>query len=511
VTLPGQTADVQEAEVLAAVDLGSNSFHMIVARVDHGQLVIIDRLREMVRLAAGLGLDGQLDTASQQRALECLGRFGQRLRDMQAHQVRIVGTNTLRRARNSSEFLAAAERVLGHPVDVISGIEEARLIYSGVAHDARVIEGPVLVVDIGGGSTELIVGEGFEPSHLESLFIGCVGLSQDHFDAGRISAKRFQRARLAARRELLSVANRMRPLNYRHAIGSSGTIRATAEVARAIGCSDGTITLACVETIMDELIRAKRVENLKLAALSAQRAPVFPGGIAILIEAMLALDVRTMTVSDGALREGLLFDMLGRLRDEDVRERTIRAIQARYHVDLGQAERVEQTAAALLAQVRKAWSLEGRRAAQLLAWSGRLHEVGLDIAHAKYHQHGAYLLAHADLPGFARLEQQLLAKLVGFHRRRLDDIDLSDLPASWREPILALIVLLRLAVLLNRARSPSQLPPLELRADRHRLQVVFPPSWLAANPLTYADLRQEQLWLGACGYELAFDATGAEV
>lgn len=502
-----QLSETAESEVLAAVDLGSNSFHMVVARVDHGQLVIIDRLREMVRLASGLNRYGMLDSASQQRALDCLSRFGQRLRDMQAHQVRVVGTDALRRARNSGDFLSHAERMLGHPVELISGIEEARLIYAGVSHNADLSSGrPVLVIDIGGGSTELIVGEGYEPTHLESLFIGCVGMSQEYFSDGKLSGKRFQRARLAARRELLAVAAMMRSLAYTTAIGSSGTIRATADVAHAMGRGDGGITIEAVEAIIEALAAAKRVESLNLPGLSAQRAPVFPGGVAILVEAMHALGVKRLNVSDGALREGLLFDMLGRLRHEDIRERTISAMQARYHVDREQADRVEQTAMLLLAQVDEAWSLSNPRHAQLLAWASRLHEVGLDIAHTKYHQHGGYLLANADLPGFARLEQQLLAKLVGFHRRKLEHLDLADLPESWRGTIFGLLVILRLAVLLNRARSPAQLPPIRLEPAIRSLRIVFPAGWLEQNPLTAADLIQEQAWLGARGYELRVDA-----
>jgi exopolyphosphatase / guanosine-5'-triphosphate,3'-diphosphate pyrophosphatase len=500
--LPDTVRAQEPAEVIAAVDLGSNSFHMVVARVDHGQLVIIDRLREMVRLASGLSANGRLNEESQQRALAALRKFGQRLREMRADQVRVVGTNTLRRARNAAGFLAAVEEALGHPVEVISGIEEARLIYTGVSHSCSAIEGRTLVLDIGGGSTELIIGSGYEPEHLESLFIGCVGLSRRFFEDGKLSEKRFQRARLTARMELRAIAARFREIGWQRAVGSSGTVRATAEIASGLGASDGVLTPESVAQIMAQMAKARRLENLKLPALSPERAPVLPGGIAILIETMTELDVPSLEISDGALREGLLFDMLGRMRHEDVRERTVRAIQARYHVDLAQAQRVEQTAAALLVQVAQAWSLTEPSHAQLLAWAARLHEVGLDIAHAKYHQHGGYLLANADLPGFARLDQQLVAKLVASHRRKLDGLDFSDLPAIWRVPVARLIVLLRLAVLLNRSRSTTELPPIGLIARERRLEILLPAEWLADNPLTEADLEQERSWLESAGYEL---------
>ncbi|HLF11777.1 MAG TPA: exopolyphosphatase [Gammaproteobacteria bacterium] len=487
---------------MAAVDLGSNSFHMVVARAHHGHPSIVDRLREMVRLASGLNPHGFLDSASQNRALTCLRRFGQRLRDMQAHQVRVVGTNTLRRARNAEAFLSAAEEALGHPVEVISGMEEARLIYLGVAHHTDTAEGKNLVVDIGGGSTELIIGEGYEPRYLESLAIGCVGLSQEHFDDGKLSQKRFERARIATRLELRPVAAMFRRLGWTRAIGSSGTVRAARDIAHELGLVESGVSLNALETIIEEMIKAKRIEDLKLPGLGPERAPVFAGGIAIFAEIMSTLRIDQIQISDGALREGLLYDMLGRLHDEDARERTIHAMQRRYHVDIEQAARVEATAALLLRQVQRTWQLADEGYRQLLVWAARLHEVGLDIAHSRYHQHGGYLLANADLPGFVRLEQQLLAALVAFHRRKIEDPFLNEVPGTWRVPTFKLIVLLRLAVLLNRTRSPVELPQIQLNPGSDLLELRFPPEWLADNPLTEADLGQEQAWLQARGFEL---------
>jgi exopolyphosphatase/guanosine-5'-triphosphate,3'-diphosphate pyrophosphatase len=493
---------VDPADVLAAVDLGSNSFHMLVARTHQGHQSIVDRLREMVRLASGLDEHGDLDEASQERALSCLRRFGQRLRDMHAHQVRVVGTNTLRRARNAEAFLAKAEEALGHPVEVISGMEEARLVYLGVSHYLDSKDGGNLVVDIGGGSTELIIGEGYEPKHLESLYIGCVGLSRACFDDGKLTQRRFDRARLAARLELHPVAAAFRREGWARAIGSSGTVRAAHDVAHELRLVDSGVTLAALEAIIERLVEAKRIEDVKLPGLAADRAPVFAGGIAILAEIMSTLRIDHMQISGGALREGLLFDMLGRLHHEDARERTIRAMQQRYHVDTDQATRVEATAAGLLRQVDPSWQLTDERYRQLLIWAARLHEIGLDIAHARYHHHGGYLLANSDLPGFVRVEQRLLAALVMLHRRKLDDPFVNDLPVAWRAPAFKLIVLLRLAVLLNRTRSPADLPPIALTAGKDSLELRFPDGWLEANPLTAADLEQEQGWLGARGFDL---------
>jgi exopolyphosphatase/guanosine-5'-triphosphate,3'-diphosphate pyrophosphatase len=505
----GAVDDRAAADVIAAVDLGSNSFHMVVARESHGHLAIVDRLREMVRLASGLNEHGFLDSTSQERALACLRRFGQRLRDMHAHQVRVVGTNTLRRARNSGEFLAAAERALGQPVEVISGMEEARLIYLGVSHHTDTTEGTNFVLDIGGGSTELIIGEGYEPKHLESLSIGCVGLSKAYFGDGRLSDKRFARARLAARLELRPIAATFRRLGWSRAFGSSGTVRAARDVANALRIAETGVTPSALETIIAEMIKARRIEDLKLPGLAADRAPVFAGGIAIFAEVMSALKINEIEISGGALREGLLYDMLGRLYNEDARERTIQDMQRRYHVDTEQAVRVETTAALLLDQVAQRWALEDPRYRQLLVWAARLHEVGLDIAHSRYHQHGGYLLANADLPGFVRLEQQLLATLVAFHRRKLDGLSFDEVPDLWRRPTFRLIVLLRLAVLLNRSRGPVDLPHVDLLPSNDVLAIRFPADWLAGNPLTEADLEQERGWLEARGFELRVARVGA--
>jgi exopolyphosphatase / guanosine-5'-triphosphate,3'-diphosphate pyrophosphatase len=496
-------SDEGTSGVIAAVDLGSNSFHIVVARAQHGRLAILDRMRDMVRLASGLTEHGYLDVDSQRRALACLKRFGQRLRDMEAHRVRVVGTSALRRARNAEPFLAAAEEALGgHPVDVISGVEEARLIYLGVSHHSPSGSGPMLVVDVGGGSTELIIGEGYEPKQLESLSVGCIGLTNQFFADGKLTRRRFERARLEVQLELRPIREPFRRSGWARAMGSSGTVKAAAEVAHQLGVGDGGLSVPAVERIIDEMIDARRLLDLKLPGLSAERATVFPGGVAILAQVMSSLGIERLEPSDGALREGLLYDMLGRLRDEDARERSVSDMQRRFHVDIEQGARVEATVEALLEPVERVWALRDARCRQLLHWAARLHEVGLDIAHSKYHQHGGYLLAHADMPGFGRLEQQLLATLVSSHRRKLDDALLDKLPQAWRSPALQMIVLLRLAVLLNRGRGPLDLPPFGVIAADRVLEMRFPRGWLAANPLTEADLKQERQWLEAAGFEL---------
>lgn len=471
---------------------------MVVARHSHGQLVILDRLREMVRLAAGLDENGRLDKTVTARALECLERFGQRLRDMHAESVRVVGTNTLRKAHRKQAFLERAREALGHPIEIISGIEEARLIYLGVANTMPTEPGRRLVIDIGGGSTELIIGEGSSAQRLESLHMGCVSMSLAHFRDGRISQKRFQRARVAARLELEPIQAAFRAHGWEHAIGSSGTIRVIAQIVRHFDPNATAITASGLERVIHETIDAGHVNEIRLPEVTAERAPVFPGGLAILAELFDALALEEVRVADGALREGLLYDMLGRFIDEDARERTVRAMQQRYHVDVEQAARVEATALAFLKQVAAGWNLTEPLAEMVLGWAARLHEVGLDVSHSQYQKHGAYLLEHADMPGFPREEQRLLAFLVGAHRRKIVAAAAEDLLPPWDDRAHYLMLVLRLAVLLHRGRGSSALPAIKLTVRGRALTTEFPRRWLKEHPLTVADLVQEvEYWKGA--------------
>jgi exopolyphosphatase/guanosine-5'-triphosphate,3'-diphosphate pyrophosphatase len=489
-------------DVFAAVDLGSNSFHMVVARHSHGQLVIIDRLREMVRLAAGVAENGRIDKDVAARALACLQRFGQRLRDMHADSVRVVGTNALRLAHKKQAFLERAREALGHPIEIIAGMEEARLIYSGVAHTMPSEPGKRLVADIGGGSTELIIGEGLNPLELESLQMGCVHWSERFFRDGKISAKRFERARLAARLELEPVQAEFRRLGWDSCAGSSGTVRAIGDAIRMLDAAALTITPAGIARAIDYCVDAGHTRELTLEPITEDRRPVFPGGIAILAEIFSVLGIKEMRIAEGAMREGLLYDMLGRYRREDARERTVRAMQQRYHVDTTQAERVEATARDFLERTRDAWRLEEPLALLALKWAARLHEIGLDVSHSGYHRHGAYLLENADMPGFPREEQRLLARLVGAHRRKLALEGVEELVPPWDRSVLYLIVLLRLAVLLHRGRSSTALPAIELSATARSLEMRFPAGWLRDHPLTSADLQQEVDYLRMSGFRL---------
>ncbi len=501
-------ATPKPARVLAAVDLGSNSFHMIVTQVVQGRLRVLDRLREMVQLAAGLNKKENLSKRAQQRALACLSRFGERLRGLPPGSVRVVGTNTLRKARNAAEFIAAAQRALGHPVEIIGGREEARLIYLGVAHSLGDSVGQRLVVDIGGGSTELIIGRGLEPLHVESLGIGCVQGSAGHFPGGALSRVNFERAQLAARQELLPHVARYRSLGWSEVIGASGTINAVQEVLRAQGWSDDGITLAGLCKLRKRLIAARRVKGLKLEGLRSERAAVFPGGVAILIAIFESLGITRMVYAEGALREGVLHDMRGRgTRGKDVRERSVQWLAARAGIDAAQAQRVARSAVLLLQQVAQAWHLQAPEDARMLKWAAQLHEAGLAVSHAQYHKHGAYLAEQSDMAGFSRRDQQWLAALILAQRGRIPVEAFRRLPGRLRLAGMRLCVLLRLALVLHRSRSARRLPRVLLKAAGKGMTLTLPAAWAVRQPLTCADLQAEVVCLKSTGIRLRLSFT----
>ncbi|WP_019571776.1 exopolyphosphatase [Thioalkalivibrio sp. ALMg3] len=481
-----------DAETVAAVDLGSNSFHMIVARRQDGEVLKVDRIKETVRLASGLDPDGQLDPEVGQRALACLDRFGQRLRQLPRGCVRVVGTNTLRQMDDSRAFLRAAEEALGHPVEIIAGREEARLIYLGVAHALADDSGRRLVMDIGGGSTEFIIGERFEPVLAESLEMGCVTFTQRFFADGKLTRKAFAAAQLQAQRELQPIASAYRAAGWEQALGASGTILALDRMVHEGELDEAPgVSRESLERLRDSLIEQGAIKRLKWPGLAEDRAPVIAGGLAVLLGAFEALGIERLHPSDGALREGVIHDLLGRFRHEDVRGGTIHHLRRRFAVDASQAERVQATVARLVTAVRAAWEL-GEDDAERLDWAAELHEIGLALAHSKYHKHGEYILTWADLPGFSQPEQAELAWLVRLHRGGLKPKLLSGVREDRARPLLFMAALLRLAVLLHRSRAPDPVPLERIEATQEGLTLTFAPDWLDTHPLTRADLDAER-------------------
>jgi exopolyphosphatase/guanosine-5'-triphosphate,3'-diphosphate pyrophosphatase len=489
---------------IAAVDLGSNSFHLIVAKIDNGQLQIIDRIKEMVRLGAGLTKQKQLTDEAQERALECLSRFGQRLRDLPRNAVRAVGTNTLRQVRDNGSFLHEAERALGHPIEIIAGREEARLVYLGVAHGLAAGDEKRLVVDIGGGSTELIIGQGMSPNKRESLFMGCVSFSRRFFPDGSVTRQTMDAAIIAARLEIRPVQTFYNSSHWQLAVGSSGTIRAIRDVVQAAGWSEQGISRKSLKKLRRALVDAGHMDLVQLEALSDNRRPVFAGGVAVLSAVFKALEIEQMRVSDLALREGLLFELLGSIQHHDSRDRTVTTLVQRYDLDEAQGARVAATALDLLRQVREHWGLRETENKQLLQWAARLHEIGLAISHSGYHKHGAYILANADLAGFSRQSQGLLSILVRAHRRKFPLALFNELGKETRKATQRLAILLRLAVLLHRGRDDQDPTTVGILAKGENIALSFPRNWLEAHPLTEAELEREAGYLKAGGYFLGY-------
>lgn len=497
-------AEVLPCDTLAAIDLGSNSFHMIVARHDGSHFEIVDRLKETVRLAAGLDDDSNITDDAMQRAITCLERFGERIRELPPECVRAVGTNTLRKAHNSNIFLPAAQKALGHLIETIAGREEARLIYLGVAHSLAGDDSRRLVVDIGGGSTELIVGDGFDSLHRESLHMGCVSFSQQFFADGRINTKRLNEAEEQAHLELQPIRRLYEALGWKAAMGASGTIKAVAKVCGEMGYSEHGITLDGLQRIKEDLLAAGHIDQINLKGLSTERLPVFIGGFVVLKAVFERLGIERMTVSDGALREGLLHDLLGRLRHDDVRDQTVNIRARRHGVDEDHAHHVAKTASLLLGQCAHSWALSSDDCPHYLDWAARLHEVGLSISHTQYHKHGSYILENADMQGFSRQEQQILAALVRGHRRKFPSKIFRGLPESLQTSITRLTVLLRLAVLLHRNRSQEARPDIRIDASGDQVSLMFPTDWLDKHPLTRLDLAQEAEFLAAADIRLVF-------
>lgn len=493
-------------EVLAAVDLGSNSFHMIIARKRDGHFQVIDRLREMVQLRAGLDENFYLSEEAQARAIACLERFGERVRNLPYGSVRVVGTNTLRVAHNSRRFLKKARQALGHPIEIITGEEEARLIYLGVSHALAFDEARRLVMDIGGGSTEFIIGEAKKGLMRESLEMGCVSFTEKYFPNGKISDNQIRMAVLHAAQNIRAIKRPYRKLGWEEAVGASGTIRCVANICREEGWSpDGVITVEALDNILERLHEAEDFESIQLAGLSEERRTVIVGGVCILASAFERLGIKRMTVSDGALREGLLRDLIGRIEHDDERHRTVQRFVRRYRIDEVHADRVTKLAVQFYEQVAKKWQIQHEEFRQLLMWACMLHEVGLSISHSSFHKHSAYLIKHSDMSGFSREEQLVLSVMLRGQRKSFPKKDLKELPDDFYTAAKCLTILLRLSMVFNRGRSERTDTFFKLAVTENKITLRLPAGWLAEHPLTEADLEQEAAYLKKVDYKLVVE------
>ena len=486
------TAVKTGAHTFAAIDLGSNSFHMVIAEPEGNSIRKIDSLRMPTRLGAGLDENKRLMPATREMALDALSQYAERLRDVPRKHIRIVGTNTLRRAKNRESFMRDAHRLLGKPIEIISGREEARLIYSAVSHTFPDKNKQRLVIDIGGGSTEFVIGKGFDPKLLESVNMGCVSFST-RFLSGKhgLSALTMKKAMIEAQLEMQPLALAYKECGWDEVIGCSGTIKAAARMLAEMGITDGAITREGLRKLVRAIVKAGSVEAMGLSSISQSRTQVVAGGLAVLRAIMKTLDIELMQASQVALREGLIFDMLGKAEHIDLQSQTLANLMHRYSIDIRQAQRVEETATKLFHHVAQTWKLDPDADLELLIWAAKLHELGMGVAHTQYHKHGAYILENSDLMGFTLAEQTALSLLVRYHRRKIDLDAFDNLPEDERVRLLRLLGLLRLAALLHRARYDESLDEVNVRIKEEQITVVAPQRWLEEHPLTYAELLAE--------------------
>ena len=472
---------------LGAVDLGSNSFHLAIGRVVDDQIYPLDSLRETVRLGTGLTAERTLDADAQERALKALKGFSERLAGMPREAVRVVGTNALRVAKNAAPFLRAAEQTLGFPIEVIPGREEARLIYLGVAHSLPLASHNRLVIDIGGGSTEFIIGNKLRAKAMESLYMGCVSYTARFFPDGRIDKKAVKRAELSAREQVQAIASRYEKIGWKETVGSSGTARSIAEILQKNGQSGHGITAAGLAWLREQLIAAGDFRKLSITGLREDRIPVIAGGVTVLSGIFDELDLDEMTVAEGALRDGVLWDLLGRVHHRDIREVTVEQFARRYHVDGTQAQRVASLAQALRRQLA-AEDKELEALGGFLDWAVKLHEIGISIAQGAYHKHSAYILANADMPGFSRREQGWLSNLVLAQRGKL-----AKMRAAFDDDprLAALAFCLRLAVIFHRSRRTLKLPRMKVSARGTDFRIEIDAAWLSEQTLVGLALEAE--------------------
>lgn len=470
----------------AAIDLGSNSFHMLVVRHIDGSVQTMAKIKRKVRLAAGLDEHNALSLEAMQRGWDCLNLFAERLQDIPTENIRIVGTATLRTATNIDEFLVKANQILGRDIEVICGEEEAATIYKGVAHTSGG-SGRRLVVDIGGASTELIIGEGFEAKALTSLKMGCVTWLERHFKDRQLTASNFNNAIQAAKDTLQPILEQYTQIGWDVCVGASGTVQALQEIMLAQGM-DEVITLAKLKRLQKQAMRAEHLEELEIEGLTLERALVFPSGLSILIAIFELLEIDSMTLAGGALREGLVYEMVDELKQDDIRARTIASVQSRYQIDTHYGDQVALLAAKLLTQCQPDWISE-EQGLFLLDTAAKLHEIGLTIDFKKGGQHSAYLLQSLDLPGFTRAQKHLLGELTRRYRDQLTS--LPEQHAISGTSAKRVLRLLRLAVLLSHRRNPALEPNVNLKSDGDKLTLTLDSQWLEANPLTAAELEIE--------------------
>ena len=473
---------------------------MVVARLENNQPHTIDAIKEMVRLAAGLDENRILSEEKIAEALDCLSRFGQRIKDLPPENVMAVGTNTLRRARNSYSFLARAEQALGFPINIVAGQEEARLVYQGVAHSLAQTEDNRLVIDIGGGSTEFIIGQAYNPIMMESLNMGCVNFTNRWFETGEITQERIQNAIIHARRKLEWISDEYLRMGWQECVGSSGTIKTISNILAENYQTKGIIDYASLQKLSELFVTAGQIKNIVLPGLSENRTPVIVGGLCVLMGAFEELKIESMQASDGALREGLLNDMIETSQGRDIRMDTVRNLEIQYRIDTAQSARICNTALRMFDRLELG---EDENLRLMLSWAGKLHEIGLSISHSNYPDHSGYLVEQSDMPGFSREMQNSLGLMLRLQRGKLKMQLIEEVP-RLRENLIIIIILLRLAIILERSRDWDPSRQVKIKFKEGRFKIKFPRDYLDAHPLTRADFRQEKQEVARAGFRLKF-------
>lgn len=493
---------MQNGNRLAAVDLGSNSFRLEIGRVDHGEFLRTEYLKETVRQGGGLDEDRNLTPAAMEAGWECLARFGERLAGFKPHEVRAVATQTLREARNRDAFLERANAVLGFPIDVISGREEARLIYQGVAQMLPASDERRLVIDIGGRSTELILGTGLTPTVMESFRVGSIAWSKRYFPDGGFSKKSFEMAEIAAKAVLDEALDAYPRDRWDTAYGSAGTVGAIGDVLVAAGWPVGVVTQDGLDWLLERLIAAQSADRLRMPGMREDRRAIIGGGVSVMRAVFSLLGITEMQHAAGGLRHGLICDLLGATQHfGDMRAKSVERLAHKFSVDTAHGERVGKVATHLLQQALGASSTAAKdeesdtgRQLRKLQWAAMLHEIGSHISHSDYHKHGAYILDNADAVGFSLSEMHRLSLLVLGHRGKLRKLEAS----LGQDDLVLQLLCLRLAVILCHARRAPDLQGMVLRranAKGRQLELVCRPGWAAAFPQSAHLLREEtQAW-----------------
>lgn len=494
--------EVRESTQIAVLDIGSNSFHLVVARIISGAVQLLHKTKIKVRLADGLDGHNILSQQAIDRGIQALEVIKTSLAGFEPNSVRIVATYTLRKAKNANQFIAAAKKIFPYPVEIIAGQEEARLIFNGVAHTES-LDDKTLVVDIGGGSTEFIIGEKLEPMLLRSLDMGCVSYTQQFFAKETIKAKHFDKAITAAQQELELIEDKYINIGWQRALGTSGTIESLVLQA-GLGLETHELSLTALEQIKDDIIAAGSIDNIDLPHVNEDRKQVFPAGLAILIAIFRSLKLPSINYAQAALREGVIYEMESSLANTNIKERSAQSLATRYDVDTKQAKLVLDTCFSLFEQAKEQWHLNEARLKPLLGWSALLHEVGLHINSRGVQRHSSYILANAELPGFNSEQQTFIATLARFHRKKIKLEEIPQLTQFSHYELLNCIVLLRLAVLLNIKRQQGFLPEYEFNVDKNKLSLCFPENWLAEHPVITADLVKEQEQVEKANIKLSF-------